>query len=707
MNDNCISEQRKLADIAREVKHRVNRLLLTYAGLVLVTILIFLIIIATVCFLGYEMFATGRIYVRAFILLISVIIIAGICINVVLKPIFSIFVEKKKKRTAISRKDYPALFEMIDEVVTKVECLEPKNVYISDECNAYVCYTNMWGIFFNKKQDLTIGLPLLMTLNKTEFKAILCHEFGHFTQKSIKMNRIANLSEFICASIGRSSEEAENADDDSYAATARAFTRLATRIMYKQYLNVAPLNGILSRAQEFDADNHSYMEVGSDATISSLSKISFFSGIWEQSMNYLFNLMQEENRTPKSIKMIADVFVANANKKYNLGLTPNSHLRAPLTRHCSKISLANNNTHPSMNDRCNAIARKPVKQTKWDDTPALDYFNETTIDKIFNGIRPDILNFSIEDQTFSLKDDVTEEEVSKYADSLTPEYLDNFYCHPVFFGSDTYVDEKENHPEYESFPFTCENADILNEYFIAGNDLRTLQQIIDENSADRVFYYENSKYTGTNVPIQQHRDYYGPLSEKAIEIIRHCNWWMSRKADNDQNNSTLYNLMAASSATLNRTMELEEPIRTVYAILKSHDNTTKAKEYINDVDSYLRSAATYLMNIVSEGQSRFTIISGWLNVKDEIIANVVNYFANKTRDDDNKLVEVYSQFHGIIGRFRAEAWEQLKRIWIMPVIEGDTELQSVSESARGVHSGYVKSALPLTMASKSPNGTAD
>jgi hypothetical protein len=151
-----------------------------------------------------------------------VIIVAGYCLGAVLSPLFNIMKSRRHNGREIHRKDYPELFEVIDEVVLKADSKFPKHVYVSDECNAYVFYSNLLGYISPKFQNLTIGLPLLLSLNKSELKAILSHEFGHFTQKSIAINRIANLSEFLCASISYAREEIAQADPDSEGYKANA-----------------------------------------------------------------------------------------------------------------------------------------------------------------------------------------------------------------------------------------------------------------------------------------------------------------------------------------------------------------------------------------------------------------------------------------------------------------------------------------------------
>ena len=208
-----INEQADLATLAGTVKKKVHGLLGIYALLILGTILLFLIVTGLVIVIEWGLASGGTIYGRAVVLGLMIIGAAGYCLVIVLKPVFKIFEKKKEKGVEINRKDYPELFALIDEVVKDVDCLEPKHVRVSNECNAYVYHPSLLGYIISGRQNLTIGLPLICMMNKTELKSILAHEFGHFTQKSVSTNRIANLSEFICASIARSESEIDQTDD--------------------------------------------------------------------------------------------------------------------------------------------------------------------------------------------------------------------------------------------------------------------------------------------------------------------------------------------------------------------------------------------------------------------------------------------------------------------------------------------------------------
>ena len=197
-----LNERTDLTTLAGTVKKKVNGLIGVYSLLIFGTILLFLVVTALILVIMWGLYSSGNLHSRIFAYGMIVVVAAGYCLWVVLKPVFKIFRRPKEKGVEIGREGHEELFALIDEVVKEVDCLQPKQVRLSNECNAYVYYPNLFGYLSKgRQQNLTIGYPLVYGLNKTELKAILAHEFGHFTQKSVSTNRTANLSEFICASI--------------------------------------------------------------------------------------------------------------------------------------------------------------------------------------------------------------------------------------------------------------------------------------------------------------------------------------------------------------------------------------------------------------------------------------------------------------------------------------------------------------------------
>ena len=99
----------------------------------------------------------------------------------------------------IKRQDEPALFGLIDEIVQEVGTSFPKRVYLSADVNAAVFYdSSFWSMFLPIKKNLQIGLGLVNTVTTEEFKGILAHEFGHFSQSSMKVGSyVYNVNQII------------------------------------------------------------------------------------------------------------------------------------------------------------------------------------------------------------------------------------------------------------------------------------------------------------------------------------------------------------------------------------------------------------------------------------------------------------------------------------------------------------------------------
>lgn len=103
------------------------------------------------------------------------------------------FIFNKKKTDAsnlveIKKAQEPKLFDLIGKLVNEVGTTFPKKVYLSTDVNASVFYdSSFWSMFLPIKKNLIIGLGLVNSVSEEELKAILAHEFGHFSQRSMKV----------------------------------------------------------------------------------------------------------------------------------------------------------------------------------------------------------------------------------------------------------------------------------------------------------------------------------------------------------------------------------------------------------------------------------------------------------------------------------------------------------------------------------------
>ncbi|WP_416868139.1 MAG: M48 family metalloprotease [Imperialibacter sp.] len=137
--------------------------------------------------------------------LITILLGAGLASLGILVLIFMVkFVTKSHKAdrshlTEITKADEPELFNMIQQIVDQVGTSFPKRVYLSGEVNASVFYdSSFWSMFFPVKKNLQIGLALINTLTLDELRGVLAHEFGHFSQRTMKVGSYAyNVNQVI------------------------------------------------------------------------------------------------------------------------------------------------------------------------------------------------------------------------------------------------------------------------------------------------------------------------------------------------------------------------------------------------------------------------------------------------------------------------------------------------------------------------------
>jgi Zn-dependent protease with chaperone function len=116
-----------------------------------------------------------------------------------IKFIFSVSRYDKEHIVEIKEEEQPALFEFIRQLTKDTHTKFPKKIYLSADANACVFYdSSFWSMFFPVKKNLQIGLGLVNALNLSEFKAVMAHEFGHFSQRSMKLGSfVYNVNKVI------------------------------------------------------------------------------------------------------------------------------------------------------------------------------------------------------------------------------------------------------------------------------------------------------------------------------------------------------------------------------------------------------------------------------------------------------------------------------------------------------------------------------
>lgn len=200
-----------------------------------------------------------------------------------IKFIFSVKRTDESGMIAVTEKEQPLLFAFIRQLTADTHTQFPKKIVLSPEVNASVFYNDsFWSMIFPVRKNLLIGLGLVNSLTLSEFKAVMAHEFGHFSQRSMKLGSfVYNVNKAIYNMLY------ENKD---YSNFLQKWGNLHWAIGIFVWLTIQIVEAIqqilqsmyslinknymgLSREMEFHADAVAASVSGSNSLIAALQKI--------------------------------------------------------------------------------------------------------------------------------------------------------------------------------------------------------------------------------------------------------------------------------------------------------------------------------------------------------------------------------------------------------------------------------------------------
>jgi Zn-dependent protease with chaperone function len=218
----------------------------------------------------------------------------------------------------VTEEEQPQLFTFIRQLTTEAGAPFPKKIFISADVNAGVFYdSSFWSMFFPVKKNLKIGLGLVNAINISEFKAVMAHEFGHFSQRSMKFGSyVYNLNKVIYNMLY---------DNEGYGKLINGFARIHNIFRAIAWVNIKIIEGMqfilrkiyvtvnktylaLSREMEFHADATAAYVSGSNQMISSLKRIEIGQLCYTGLLNYWDRRFRDSQRSgnfyPQQLEMI-------------------------------------------------------------------------------------------------------------------------------------------------------------------------------------------------------------------------------------------------------------------------------------------------------------------------------------------------------------------------------------------------------------------
>ncbi|WP_343626828.1 M48 family metallopeptidase [Roseateles puraquae] len=255
----------------------------------------------------------------------------------------------------ITAQEAPALFEALERIRKKIHGPPIHAVYLDGEFNASIRQAPRWGLLGGAVNTLTLGLPLLMALDRQRLLAVLTHEYGHLRGDH---GRFAAWIYRTRLSWLRLHDNLRN-DESVASAATQAFLRW-------YFPRFAAKTFALARQDEYEADRIAGRLLGAEVATAALIEIEV-KGAWLAQ-----RFWADHWRLAAAAALPSGPFKA---MRAQLGQPPEpGFAREALREALTRVSdLAD--THPSLRDRVAALGAKATLP-EWSKRSALALLGE-------------------------------------------------------------------------------------------------------------------------------------------------------------------------------------------------------------------------------------------------------------------------------------------------------------------------------------------
>ncbi|MGV3541308.1 MAG: M48 family metalloprotease, partial [Rufibacter sp.] len=380
----------------------------------------------------------------------------------------------------------------------------------SAEVNAAVFYdSSFWSMLLPVKKNLVIGLGLVNSVNITEFKAILAHEFGHFSQRSMKLGSyVYNVNKALYNMLY---------DNEGYGRMLEKWSNISGYFAFFAGLTVKILQGIqwvlqkayvvvnkpymsLSRQMEFHADSVAAFVTGSEPLITSLRRIEAadicYSQLFNQYNSWFSQNLKADNMYPQHQELMQR-FAKDFNIPVAHGfLQVNAQTLASFSQ--SRLVIKDQwASHPSTDDReahllSLNIPTVMLHEPAWVLFREVDTVQQQMTQKIYEKAEfkqtPETLTLA----AFSQK--MTEDIQERSFDKAYNGYYDNRW--PMAFDVEEAIGEAAVLPtaNFEEL-FSAAHCALPEKISQLERDLQTVQQIIQGAYDIKTFDFDGRKYS--------------------------------------------------------------------------------------------------------------------------------------------------------------------------------------------------------------------
>lgn len=459
--------------------------------------------------LSFMILMVSRIHIWGAFIGIGLMSIGVVVLIFLIKFIFIRNTTNLDRYTEITRNEQPQLFALLDEIVQKVGTSFPKKVYLTADVNASVFYdSNFLSMFLPIKKNLQIGIGLMNSLTQDELKAVLAHEFGHFSQKSMKIGSYVYYANQVIHNLLFQNDSFGSLIDQW--ANIHWFIKLGVRVaiyiiigiqkILQFFYKLINLNYLkLSREMEFHADTIAAHVAGSDALANALLRIDLASTAYYTVLNYYERNISKAQITNNIYPQQSWVMksISEANEVPIFQELPQVTLEKFDKINQSKLVVEDQwATHPSMNERVQHLHKLNIQQQQVHRDLAIHLLQNPQ----------DILQHQTAQLFALVQYDKATELVSyeQFVDNLQKEKTHNSYA-PEYKG---YFDWRHPAPLEESFKnadiepeslFSSEIFEKLEAVTILNNDINKLHQLTASTELPDFIEYDNKRVAKSEI----------------------------------------------------------------------------------------------------------------------------------------------------------------------------------------------------------------
>lgn len=449
----------------------------------------------------------GKTNIASIALGLFIIAFAGSILFFLIKFIFKPNKHDRSNLIEITEQEEPELFGFIQEIVLDINVDFPKRIFLTTEVNAAVFYDSTFlSMFFPVRKNLMIGMGLINSCTKLELKAIIAHEFGHFSQRSMKAGSyVSNVNHIIFNMLY------DNYEYNKYMQKMANTHGYITLLMYIMELIIRAIQWLfrilykvvnknylaLSKQMEYHADEIAATLVGYKPLETSLYRIELADKAFDSALNIYVSHIKEQTKSNNLFAEQSYILteLGKENSSEFMGIYPIVKEGDINRFKRSKIEFNDHwDTHPSTLQRINRLKSLFLLEVEDDLTPATSLFNNIEKTQIMLTNRLFEQNLNNKTLLTTSLEEFKEHYAQYKKDNTFHKYYKHYYDHnnPKIFDLtdashiETTIKEEEIY-DNKAIEMSLELAGLY-------DDQSTLNDVINDNKELKYLHYNQEKY---------------------------------------------------------------------------------------------------------------------------------------------------------------------------------------------------------------------